>query len=132
MDTSGNVYVAGNFTGTAQFGTTTIVSTSTTQSEIFLAKLDQTIATATVAGSSAQPWSIFPNPSTGAVQLRGLPASAHVSVCDAIGRVIRELPALSSTSTTPDRVLSGLAPGLYLVQVANTRELYRTQKLLVQ
>ena len=66
------------------------------------------------------------------MQLRGLPASARVQVRDAIGRVIRELPALGSTSTTPDRVLSGLAPGLYLVQVTNTREPYRTQKLLVQ
>lgn len=132
VDNSSNVFIAGNFTGTAQFGTTTIVSTSTTQPEIFLAKLDQSILTATVAGSAAQPWSLFPNPTTGTVQLRGLPASAHVKVRDAVGRIIRELPALGTTSTTPDRVLSGLAPGLYLVQVINTRELYRTRKLLVQ
>ncbi|MET4074181.1 T9SS type A sorting domain-containing protein [Hymenobacter sp. UYCo722] len=131
-DNSGNVYVAGNFTGTAQFGTTTIQSTSTSQPEIFLAKLDQSIVTATAAGSPAQPWSIFPNPSTGVVQLRGLPASAHVQVRDAIGRIIQELPALGTTNAIPERVLGGLLPGLYLLQITNTRELYRTQKLLVQ
>ena len=132
VDNSGSVYVAGNFTGTARFGTTTIVSISSFQPEMFLAKLDQAIPTATVASGSAQPWSIFPNPSTGTVQLRGLPASAYVQVRDAIGRVIRELPTLATTNATPDRVLNGLAPGLYLVQVSGTREPYATQKLLVQ
>ena len=131
-DNLGNVYVAGNFTGTAQFGATTIVSISSFQPEMFLAKLDQAIVTATLAGGAAQPWSLFPNPSTGAVQLRGLPAAARVCVRDALGRIVRELPALGTTNATPERTLSGLAPGFYLVQVVNTAEPYRSQHLLVQ
>ena len=131
-DDAGNVYVAGNFTGTAQFGATTIQSTSTSQPEIFLAKLDQAIVTANTAGRPAQPWGLFPNPSTGTVQLQGLPATARVLVRDALGRVIRELPAVGTTSATPERTLNGLAPGLYLVQPTNTPEPFRTRKLLVQ
>lgn len=127
MDASDNVFVAGTFTGIAQFGTTTITSTSPIQPEIFLAKLDQSIVTGTKPGTTSQPWSVFPNPATGVVQLTGLPAQAHVRVYDAQGRQVRELLATGNAST-----LAGLAPGLYLLQVANTLTPYQSQRLVVQ
>lgn len=130
IDAAGNVFVAGTFTGTARFGTTSITSSSTIQPEIFLAKLDQSILTATKPASTAQVWSVFPNPATGSVQLAGLPPVAHVRVFDALGRLVREL--LPTPSADAPRVLNGLAPGLYLLQVTHTLIPYRSQRLVVQ
>ena len=129
IDTNGNVFVAGNFTGVAQFGTTTIASTNNSQQEIFFAKLDQSVLTTTRAGANAQPWTVFPNPTTGTVQLTGLPAQAQVRVYDALGRLVRELPAASSNAP---RTLSGLTSGLYLLHVTHTSEVYQNQRLVVE
>jgi hypothetical protein len=127
VDAVGNVFIAGTFTGTAQFGATTIASTTPFQAEIFLAKLDQSILTSTKAGTVSQAWSIFPNPATGTVQLAGLPTQARVRVFDVQGRQVREFLATGGTST-----LAGLVPGLYLLQVSNTPAPYRSQRLVVQ
>ena len=126
IDAADNVYVAGNFMGTAQFGTVTVASTSATQQEIFLAKLDQSVLTGTRA-AAGQAWEVFPNPTTGAVQLTGLPAQARVRAYDAQGRAVRELTLTGAPAT-----LAGLAPGLYLLQVSNTARPYRPQRLIVR
>lgn len=127
IDAAGNVYLAGTFAGTARFGATSISSASTIQPEIFLAKLDQSIIAGTKPGASGQPWSVFPNPATSAVQLTGLPPQAHVRVHDALGRLVRELVVIGTAST-----VSGLTPGLYLLQVTHTATPYRSQRLVVQ
>jgi|GEM_PF-2637003 len=129
IDAAGNAYLGGTFAGTAQFGATTITSTSVSQPEIFLAKLDQSILTATKVGAAAQAWSVYPNPAAGSAQLAGLPAVAQVRVYDAQGRLVRELPP---ASTVAPRTLGGLAPGLYLLQVTHTAAPYRSQRLVMQ
>ena len=130
IDATGNVFVAGTFDGTAQFGTTTITSASSGQPEIFLAKLDQTIITATKSPTQGRAWSVYPNPATGTVQLAGLPVTALVRVYDAQGRLVHTL--LPEGTLDAPRTISGLAPGLYLLQVGNTAEAYRSQRLVVQ
>ena len=52
-------------------------------------------------------------------------------VYDAQGRLVRTLLPTTGTAGAP-RTLSGLAPGLYLLQVANTQEAYRSQRLVMQ
>lgn len=131
IDAVDNVYVTGTFSGTAQFGAITIGPASIIQPEIFLAKLDQALVTA-VKPAAGQPWSVYPNPATGTVQLVGLPAPALVRVYDAQGRRVRELSAVSTVTATVPRTLSGLAPGLYLLQVANTKEPYQSRRLVMQ
>lgn len=131
FDDVDNVYVAGTFAGTANFGPTAIASSSTSQAEIFLAKLDQTILTGTKAGTTGHAWSAYPNPTTGTVQLAGLPATAQVRIYDAQGRLVRTLPPVGTAADAP-RTMSGLAPGFYLLQAGNTVEAYRSQRLVVQ
>lgn len=130
VDAAGNVFVAGTFAGTAQFGATTIRSSVSVQPEIFLAQLDQAIVTATRPATAGLAWSVYPNPAPGAARLTGLPAAAHVRVYDALGRLVRELPPVP-TADAP-RALGGLDPGLYLLQVTHTVAPYRSQRLLVQ
>ncbi len=130
IDAADNAYVAGNFSGTAHFGPTTFTSAISVQPDMFLAKLDQAIPTGTTASAAARPWAVFPNPATGTAQLAGLPAQATVRVYDAQGRLVRMLPAV--TNAAQPRTLSGLAPGLYLLQVAGTAEPYARQRLVMQ
>ena len=131
IDASDNVFVAGTFQGVAQFGSTTLTTTTSFQPEIFLAKLDQSIISAARPAAAGQAWSVYPNPAAGTAQLAGLPPQAHVRVYDAQGRLVRTLLSTTSNANAP-RTLSGLAPGLYLLQVANTLEPYRSQHLVMQ
>lgn len=123
VDPIGNVYVAGIFDGPATFGATTLPSTNALP-WLYLAKLDQTILPnkAAVAG---KPWRVYPNPATSAVQLEGLPPRTTVRVLDALGRTAR-----TTQAATLD--LTGLAPGLYLLQATGTAEPYQPQRLLVE
>ena len=130
IDASDNVFVTGTFEGVARFGATTLSSAISVKPEIFLAKLDQSILTAIRPGATGLAWSVYPNPAAGTAQLAGLPAAAHVRVYDGLGRLVRELPAVASA--TAPRTLNGLAPGLYLLQVANTPEPYRNQRLMMR
>ena len=130
IDPADNVYVAGTFSGTAQFGATTM-SAPLSQPEIFLAKLDQSLVTGAKGSTTSLPWSVYPNPTTGTVQLTGLPATAQVRVYDGLGRLVRELPA-AARQEQGFCTLQGLGPGLYLLQVTDTPEPYRIQRLMVQ
>jgi hypothetical protein len=130
IDAAGNVFVAGAFTGSGQFGTIPLSSTTPSQPDFFLAKLDQSTLTSTSAQVQGKSWSVFPNPAAGTAQLAGLPATAQVRVYDAQGRLVRTLPPVA-TADAP-RALGGLASGLYLLHVSNTAEAYRSQRLLMQ
>ena len=59
------------------------------------------------------------------MQLDGPPARTTVRVLDALGREVRSTQA-------PALDLTGLAPGLYLLQATGTTEPYQPQRLLVQ
>jgi len=131
IDDLDNVFVAGTFQGVARFGSTTLSSATSIEPEIFLAKLDQSIISAARPAAAGQAWSVYPNPAAGTAQLAGLPPQAHVRVYDAQGRLVRTLLPTTSNANAP-RTLSGLAPGLYLLQVANTLEPYRSQRLVMQ
>ena len=123
QDLTGNVYVAGEYYGPAQFGANTLGLTNG-QYNTYLAKLDQTVLAAKAA-TAGKAWRVYPNPATSAVQFDGLPAHTTVRVLDALGRQVRITQALTLG-------LSGLAPGLYLLQATNTAELYQPQRLLVE
>jgi hypothetical protein len=80
---------------------------------------------AAVANTSAGSWQLVPNPAQGRVQLMGLPTKlVQVNVFDAQGRLVR-------TATSAEIVLTGLAPGLYLLR-ATTESATRTLRLAVE
>lgn len=127
---AGNIWVAGNFQGTATFGNTTITSATSIRRDMFLAELDMAIVTGVKVQATGVAWSVFPNPSAGAATLTGLPAQAQVRVYDAQGRLVRALGAVATTATP--RTVTGLAPGLYLLQAIETPEPYQLQRLVVE
>lgn len=119
LSSSGNVVLAGSFTGpTADFGPITLTNPVTnSQPSSFVASLAGPVGLPTDAPGTA--FSLAPNPATTTVQLTGAPAGTTACLLDALGRIVRTYPA---GSTTLD--LHGLAPGLYTVRAgAATRRL---------
>ena len=64
---------------------------------------------------------VFPNPSSGRVQLAGPEGPATVTVSDSAGRV---LDVLNLRSTREEVDLTGLTPGVYFLLVRGRRETY--------
>ena len=122
VDAAGNVTIAGGCTGTADFGATSLTSSSI-YSRVFVAQLSPvTNVTASHTATPAEVFTLSPNPAghgqTAAVRLTWPEASASarpVQVLDALGREVRrqELPARTNTTTLD---VAGLTPGLYMVR----------------
>ena len=116
---SGNhLYVVGDVTPPASFGSFTLANTNG-----FLSSLtDTSLPTATTPFLTAENLSVWPNPARAAATMR-LPAvpgaaQATLTLRDALGRVIRtQLVNLTAAGATAEIPLTGLAPGLYQVQV---------------
>jgi Secretion system C-terminal sorting domain len=80
-------------------------------------------------GVELPPFPLYPNPTTGLVQLTGLGEGAQVTVVDALGRTV--VKTMNATSNTVDLDLSAQPKGLYLVQV-RAGEALNTQRLVVE
>ncbi|WP_196295126.1 FG-GAP-like repeat-containing protein [Hymenobacter ruricola] len=86
------------------FGTNTLLS-----------RLNDGTGPLALAAAPARPaLAVYPNPAHGQVQLH-LPTAARAELLDALGRVLRTVPAPAGTATLD---VAGLAPGLYLVRAA--------------
>ncbi len=133
LDGQGNVYVTGTFPTPAQFGALAplLPARGGNWTDGFVVKLDMATVTATRAGAQGLTWEVYPNPATGQVQLKGLPPLAQVRLLDVQGRLVRagQTPALASAGYAMS--LTGVAAGLYTLQVSGTTQVFRTQRLTV-
>ncbi|WP_460610814.1 T9SS type A sorting domain-containing protein [Hymenobacter terrigena] len=115
------VFVSGYVSPPATFDSLTI-SASNNNPVAFLASLTDPTLTATAAAQSSLPFTLSPNPArtTATLTLHALPGTATATLIlrDALGRALRTetlpLPAADLRHTLD---LTGLAPGLYAVQV---------------
>ena len=130
-----SVYVAGAVQPQAVFGSLVVPGSSTVRIA-FLASLTDPTLTATTAAKGALSFSLAPNPAraTTTVQLpAGLGAStATLTLRDALGRTLRTVAAnVPAAGLRHALDLTGLAPGLYAVQVrAGSNS--GTQRLVVE
>jgi hypothetical protein len=137
FDAPGNLYVAGTFSSdTCAFSSITITNTSVGQSDLFIAKLDAVLPTGIETISDFQsPISIFPNPTTGSIQLTFNTKHNGAVYCEIINvmgeRVYeKQLQTLNfKLQTTLD--VSFLARGIYLVRVGDA-EHWESKKLVVE
>lgn len=134
LDGQGNVYVTGAFPTAAQFGSTPTLlpSRGGGWTDGFLAKLDMATVTATRAGVQGLAWAAYPNPATGQVQLSGLPPLAQVRLLDGQGRLVRAVQTPASAGAEATLRLTGVAAGLYTLQVSGTAQAFRAQRLTVE
>ncbi|WP_210518184.1 FG-GAP-like repeat-containing protein [Hymenobacter terricola] len=70
---------------------------------------------ATAPGTAPAVLAAYPNPATGRVTLALPPAATRAELLDALGRVVRSVPAQAGAATLD---VAGLAPGLYVVRAA--------------
>ncbi|MDO7851203.1 hypothetical protein [Hymenobacter convexus] len=130
-----NLYVAGSSTPPAAFGGFSVAAPAGMATG-FLASLTDPTLTATTAAKGTLSFSLAPNPARTAttVQLPAVPGAptATLTLTDALGRTLRtETVALPAGGLRHELRLSGLAPGLYAVQV-RAGSLRGTQRLEVE
>ena len=129
-----SVLVAGGASPSAAFGTTVVNAASSTAG--FLASLTDPTLLATSTARGTLPFILSPNPAraTATVQLpAGLgAATAALTLRDALGRTLRtSTVALPAAGLRHALDLSGLAPGVYAVQV-RAGSTSGTQRLVVE
>ena len=133
---SGNrVYVAGGVSPMALFGSLT-AALPANNAMAFLASLTDPTLLATTPALRGSAFTLAPNParSVTTVTLPALPgtASATLTLLDALGRTVRMATVpLPLTGLRHELDLSGLAPGLYAVQV-QAGEATATRRLVVE
>ena len=114
--TTGNTLLVNSGTNN---GTYTVVAVST-QGCSSTASAPQTVTvTATTGAAVAASVRLYPNPTPDgrvSVELKGYPAAASLTVLNALGQVVRTMPAASPNGTTL-LDLHELADGVYLLQV---------------
>lgn len=96
----------------------------------------ESLACATVGAeepaSVLEPWSIFPNPSTGeglTIQLPVTVSTAHLVVYDLLGKVVFQQQNLGNQQTVN---LNKLPKGLYTVQIINPGKRFELKHLVIQ
>jgi hypothetical protein len=106
-----NLYVTGNATPTATFGSLAIAGTVTAPVG-FLGNF-VSLVLSTVGAKAAPVLSLYPNPASGAAMLNGAAPGEAVHIFDALGRRKAAVTAnASGTASLP----AGLSTGLYMVQ----------------
>jgi len=127
VDNAGEVYLAGGFERTATFGTTTLNSTVTNNpnpNTVFIAKTGLLLGSR--AAATAVPLDLFPNPAHNEVTLLvpvSFPASGRsLTLYNSLGQVVRQQTIPLMTPTRVELDLTGLASGIYSVQLRAGQE----------
>ena len=120
LDAIGRRYVIGGFRGSLQLGSTTLTDPSN-RGAGFLARLSAgVLATPSVLGAVPTGLQVWPNPTTGTVQVSGPAPDQQVQLLDLHGRRVAE-GRMPATGTLTLLRPVGLAAGLYVVRVPGTR-----------
>ena len=82
-----------------------------------------------VTPTPSKDWTMFPQPAADRIFMKGLTGAGTVTVLDLSGKARMEVHVQAPTETLD---VSGLATGMYLVQVANVRgEVLGTRRMMV-
>jgi len=131
VDTAGNVYVVGNFKGTADFdpGSNILNITSSGNHDIFILKLSQTKLVNTNNISLVNGTSIFPNPSNGEVNVNlGNLKEASIKVYNITGQLIYKKDDIHSSI---HKFQLSEFPGVYLIEI-NSQGNTQRHKLILE
>ena len=132
IDDHGYLYVGGSFVGTAEFSGLGVGGAPKVYTPYFAQLRDNRVLATQPATTSANTLQLYPNPSTGPVQLNW-PAGlrpVNLTVLDMLGRTVRE-QAVDVAATRQTLSLMGLAPGVYLVRLQTAEHGQLTQRLVI-
>lgn len=113
VDVQGDVYVAGYFRGTVNFGGTTL--TSAGGADAFLMKIASTL---TVSDFSNNQWRAYPNPAKDIITVAFSEdiQNATIEVFNVLGQKVKEFTMFSNTQNLD---VSELQQGVYLFRISN-------------
>lgn len=125
-DGTGNVYTAGNFTGTCNYGSNSTVSTGL--ADIFLAKINTFVSVAEQGNDPGL--TLFPNPAISTLSLDlDYDGSALFFLYTASGCMCREFLVQPGFNTIS---LADLPAGIYLYRVIGENRFSRSGKLIIE
>ena len=128
LDAAGRRYVGGSFFATSfQLGTTTLLAPNNTNGALsgFLARLSAgALAAPGLLPQALTGLEIWPNPTTGTVQVSGPAPGQRVQLVDVQGRRVAEA-LMPATGPLTLALPAGLASELYVVRVPGTRQARR-------
>ena len=136
INTSGEIYLTGDFEGTAYFNPPLAGFTSNGLTDIFIAKFNTT-GVGLEENSSENQWSLYPNPTKESVllslQLKEA-GSPHIIIHDLAGKAVKTWsdPIVPSGEYYKQKIdLSGLTKGIYTITLTTTY-FTSTKKILVE
>jgi hypothetical protein len=127
LDSSGKICIVGQLKDSIEFGNFTIVNQNpdSTGSDVFLAKLSSAVNNETVYDCEHSV-NIYPNPTTGKVNISGLPASGQVQIINSTGQTLKKLAFKGQESL--NITLPG--SGIYFIRIISENEVI-TRKVVV-
>ncbi|OON65593.1 hypothetical protein B0919_23890 [Hymenobacter sp. CRA2] len=131
LNSAGQLYVAGTLAGLIGFGNLAM-PTSRGNQETFFARLSS-VTTGTRSGRQLAPLAVYPSPARQLATVR-LPAgreAGHLTVRDALGRMVQTVPYAATATELPLSV-AGLAQGVYHVQAVAANGATAAGRLLVE
>lgn len=126
IDTSGSIYVAGTYYGTADFdpNETNYYLTANGSGEIFVVKLEnETMGTIPIETSD---YMLYPNPGDGIFHLTSFENLSKIIVYDRMGRRIIEQNIQGKQIDLTD-----LPVGIYFVTIINSDNLEHSEKIII-
>lgn len=125
-DASGNLWVAGSFIDTNfSIGIHSLVNTQPSYSDVFIIKMNN-LATRTDDVVTKDQISVYPNPSTGIINISSKNNIDKIIVTDVVGKSV-----YSSTPKTANALVSITTPGMYFVTVVSGEQ-RMTKKILIE
>jgi hypothetical protein len=122
LDKENGIFISGPITGTLQFGSSLVQTSSDMYSELFVGRIDQTkMVDLKMNGSQENDLLIFPNPSGDRFYL-SLPATegpAAISVTDVTGRLIIDKTLEKIEGSQCEIDLSAQPKGVYFLRVTS-------------
>lgn len=124
-DASGNAYIAGYFNSTSiTFGSYTL--TNVGSADMFVAKISTVTAVENLQNVSNE-FHVYPNPTSGKFQLKGLEELDGIEIYNSVGEKIYSSTLLSSNSSIN---ISDHAKGIYFVQIRSSTKNIRKKIIL--
>lgn len=115
IDAAEDIYIAGNFSDTVDFGGTTL--TAANSGEIFLMKISSNSSLIVVPNQSTQ-WRVYPNPTKDiiTIQFSEYGTEATVEIFNLIGQKVMDYGSIIGTQTLD---ISRLTQGVYMLKINN-------------